>query len=125
MFRAVGSMLARAKGSPQAAPATPVWPLKDERDPTAKHDEAPQNKDACAIARERWTALSHQQARKHDAAAGCEKSRDRGGELFERIKNDVREDQPVRRAFEEAPVSEAGCMNDLHFGRHAVQSRIV
>ena len=99
---------------------TTAWPFKDERDPASEQDAMPENKAACAIARERGTALSRQQPREHDTTAGREKCCDRGGELSERTKHDVREDEPVRRAFEQPPVGKSGGMNDVHVRRHAV-----
>jgi len=99
---------------------TTAWPFKDERDPASEQDAMPENKAACAIARERRTALRRQQPGKDDAAVRREQSCDRGGELLEWSKHDVREDEPVRRAFEQPPVGKSGGMNDVHVRRHAV-----
>ena len=74
---------------------TTTRPLKDERDPASEDDAARQNEPAHAIARKRRTALSRQQSREHDAAARCDQSCYRRGELPEWIKHDVGEDERV------------------------------
>src|SRR5262245_34641605 len=67
----------------------------NEPRPTLERYAAHEREAACAIAGKRGAGLCREQAREHEQSVGRNEPRHRRGERFERIEQDIGEDQSV------------------------------
>src|SRR5262249_8443937 len=89
---------------------------ESEGRPTLERHAAREREAACAIASERGAGLRREQAREHDLSVGRNQPRHRGGGRFERIEQDIGEDQVVRGAGAAQPPKNTGGIDYLHYG---------
>ena len=98
---------------------------ENERRPALERDAAHEREAAGAIARERGAGLGREQTREHDLSVRCNEPRHRRGERFERIEQDIGEDQAVGRAGTQRRGAEARGVHDPHEGTDPVDVRVV
>src|SRR5262245_22535279 len=82
-------------GATALRPAAARRAHENERRPALERHAAHEREAACAIAGKRSAGLRREQAREHEQSVGRNEPRHRGGERFERIEQDIREDQSV------------------------------
>src|SRR5262245_18717539 len=111
-------------GATPLRPAAACRPHENERCPTLERYAAHEREAASAIAGKRSAGLCREQAREHDLSVGRNKPRHRGGEPFERIEQDIGEDQSVGGTGTERCGKDTGGMDDLHNGADPVDARV-
>src|SRR5215813_7514656 len=82
-------------GATARRPAAARRTHENERRPTLERYAAHEREAACAIAGKGSAGLCREQAREHDLSVGRNEPRHRGGERFERIEQDIGEDQSI------------------------------
>src|SRR5262249_770410 len=112
-------------GATARRPAAARRTHENERRPTLERYAAHEREAACAIAGKRSAGLCRERAREQDPPVGRNGPRHRGGERFERIEQDIGEDQSVGGTSAERCGKDTGGMDDRHNGTDPVDARVV